>query len=1140
MSTANLLLRTRRFLPLFIVQFLGALNDNLFKNAALVFILFSLADQAGVDGGLLMPLGAGLFILPFFLFSATAGQMADRFDKASMVRHVKLAEVGVAIAGAAAILAESILGMMGVLFLLGAQSAFFGPLKYSLLPEALRRDELIGGNALIEAGTFLAILGGTIAGGLLIMTEAGPAAVAVALVALAVAGYAASLAVQSTGVSAPDAKIDLNVVRATAGIVAHVRGDRPLFLAVLAISWFWAVGAVFLAEFPALTKDVLGGDESVVTLLMTVFSVGIGVGSILCHRILDGEVTVRPVPLAAIGTAVFAFDLWLASSGMPAPQGAAAGAAAFLSTFAGWRIVVDLALISLCGGLFVVPLYAFVQDRAEEHRRAQVIAANNVFNALFMVAASLIVTGMLAVGLGVPDVFLAVAVASLAVAAIICTILPRELFRSLTRMILRRLYKVEVRGLEKLRSIDGPAVVVANHASWLDGPLLNAFLPGQSTFAIDTDVFNTWWGGLTRLFADMLPVDPANPHAVKTMIRATQSGRRLVIFPEGRITITGGLMKIHEGPAVIADRADAVVVPVRIGGAEFSTLSRMKGKLPLRLFPRVTIEILDPVRMDLPAEAKGKVRRQLAGDALYRVMSDMMFRTRPAETTLFEALIDARRAYGGGHGIVQDVDTMRAPLSYDRVVMGAMVLGRALSRITQAGERVGVMLPNSAGVVVTFFALQATGRVPAMLNFSTGPDAMISACRTATVRTVLTSRRFIEKARLEAAVASLSAAVRVVYLEDIRSSLGPIDKALGLLASKIPGRFTVPALPTDPAVVLFTSGSEGAPKGVVLSHRNLLSNIAQLGARISFNAADKVLNPLPAFHSFGLTGGTLLPVLSGIPTFMYPSPLHYRIVPQLCYAQNATVLFGTDTFLTGYAKAAHPYDLESIRYIFAGGEKLREETRRTYAEKFGKRVLEGYGATETAPVIAVNSPMHYRAGTIGRLLPGVEARLETVEGITEGSRLHVRGPNVMLGYMLADAPGELRPPKDGWYDTGDIVSIDEDGFVRIVGRAKRFAKVAGEMVSLTAVEAAAAELWPDAQHAAVALPDDRKGEQVVLVTEQADATRAALAAHGRSTGRGEIMTPRDVIVVDRLPLLGTGKIDYPAVSALVARPAVPA
>ena len=392
----------------------------------------------------------------------------------------------------------------------------------------------------------------------------------------------------------------------------------------------------------------------------------------------------------------------------------------------------------------------------------------------------------------------------------------------------------------------------------------------------------------------------------------------------------------------------------------------------------------------------------------------------------------------------------------------------------------------------------------------------------------------MEKAKLGKTVAAMESSVRFVWLEDVRAGLGTTAKLRGWIDAKLARRLPGARASADgAAVVLFTSGSEGAPKGVVLSHRNIMANIAQLAAVVDFNSADRVFNAMPMFHSFGLTGGTLLPLLCGVRSFLYPSPLHYRIVPELIYDTNATIAFGTDTFLAGWARFAHPYDFYAMRLIFSGAEKVRDETRRVYAEQFGVRVLEGYGATETAPVLALNTAMHNRPGAAGRLLPGLDYRLEPVEGIEAGGRLQVRGPNVMLGYLRTTAPGVIEPPPEGWYDTGDICTVDAERFVTIVARAKRFAKIAGEMVSMPAAEALAAGLWPDAAHAVVAVPDSRKGEALVLLTTRADATPAALLAHARAKGAAEIAVPRTIQVVEKLPLLGTGKVDYGAATQMV-------
>ena len=463
------------------------------------------------------------------------------------------------------------------------------------------------------------------------------------------------------------------------------------------------------------------------------------------------------------------------------------------------------------------------------------------------------------------------------------------------------------------------------------------------------------------------------------------------------------------------------------------------------------------------------------------------------------------------------------------MILAALVLGRKLLPMAAENECVGVMLPSANGAMVTFFALQAFGRVPAMLNFSAGAAAMLAACKAARVTTVLCARAFVEKGKLQKTIEAMEGEVRFVWLEDVRSSVDRNAKLRGVLdyvrARKMPGALRSA---DSPAVVLFTSGSEGTPKGVALSHRNILANCAQIGAVVDFNPSDRVLNALPIFHSFGLTGAALLPLFAGVRTFHYPSPLHYRVVPELMYGTDATITFGTDTFLSGWARYAHPYDFRCMRYIFAGGEALREETRHLYADRFGVRILQGYGVTETGPVLALNTPMFSRPGSVGRLLPGIEWRLAPVEGVAAGGRLQVRGPNVMLGYLRAEAPGVIEPPEAGWYDTGDIVDCDDRRFVTILGRAKRFAKIGGEMVSMAAAEGLAAGLWPNASHAVLSVPDARKGEALVLVTTEQSATVKALLAYARENAVAELMVPRALEVIDKMPLLGTGKIDIPA------------
>ena len=1123
---------TRRFLPLFATQFLGAFNDNFFRFAMATMILFTLDGASGVEGPVMVTLAAGAFMLPYFVFSATAGQLADRFDKGRLIRFVKLFEIlCMAVAAAGFLMADAWL-LMAALTLMGTQSAFFGPVKYGILPDHMRADELVQANAYIEAGTFLAILFGTIMGIQVMSLANGDATMAaIGVVALATAGLVASLFIPSTAPASPGLRVNPNIFTETGRIIAHAAERRDVFLSILGISWFWVVGFIFLSEMQTLTTEVVNGNENLSTVFMAVFSVGIAIGSLVCAKLLKGEISARYVPLGALGMALFSFDLFLACAAI-APSAEVVTVSGFLAHFAGWRVVVDLLMISIFGGLYIVPLYTIMQARADEAHRARTIAANNVLNAAFMVVGAGITAGLLHVGMSVTDIFLILALLNVLVAIHICRLLPEELLKLIATTLFRALFRVETRGFQNLKGLGDRAVYIVNHVSFLDAALLAAFLPGVPLFAIDTHMARRWWVRPFLRLVRAFPLDPTNPMAIKLLVREVQGGEHCVIFPEGRLTATGALMKVYDGPAMLADKAGATVVPIRIDGLQHSFFTRLKGKLRRRLFPKVTITVLPP-RDDLFDDAgRGRDRRRAIGDRLYGVMTELMFESNNRDQTLFEALLDARDAHGRKTVVVDDIE--RPTMSYGRLVSASFALGRPLAGLSAKGEAVGVLLPNAAATAATFFALQAIGRVPAMLNFTAGPANMETACRCTNIRTIVTSRRFVARAKLGDLIAHLEGLARVIYLEDLRSGIGLMAKLWALAASRFAriAHARSGARPDDPAVILFTSGSEGVPKGVALSHRNILSNCRQLSARVDFGPADTVLNALPVFHSFGLTGGMILPVLAGAKTFLYPSPLHYRIVPEVAYVANATIMFGTDTFLSGYARVADPYDFYAMRYVFAGAEKLRDETRRVWMEKFGLRLLEGYGATECAPVIAVNTPMRYRAETVGQILPGIEHRLEPVPGIADGGRLHVRGPNVMLGYLRADAPGALQPPADGWYDTGDIVSIDDDGFVRILGRAKRFAKIAGEMVSLTAVEGLAAALWPDAMHAVVTLPDPRKGEQLVLLTTEPGAGREAFGAHARANGAAELMVPKHVLVVDALPVLGTGKTDYPAAQAL--------
>lgn len=712
-----------------------------------------------------------------------------------------------------------------------------------------------------------------------------------------------------------------------------------------------------------------------------------------------------------------------------------------------------------------------------------------------------------------------------------------SMIRFTVRLLVKLLYRVEIVN-EQYYFEAGPRVlIVANHVSLLDGILLYLFLPEPPTFAIDPAMANRWYFKPFLKLGDLFEMDRLSPIALKSMIKFLKQDEKAAIFPEGRISVTGSLMKIYEGPGMIADMADATVLPVGIEGAQYSRLSYLGDSQILRWFPKIRLTYLKPRKLDVPKDLSGHDRRRQAALKLDEIMREVSFENAFREETIFDAVLRASKIHGSGRLVLEDATGSK--LSYKKLFMRCYVLGKFIERDTGGEDRVGIMLPSTVAAVVVMFATLARGRVAAMMNFTAGVKGLSIASETADVKVVYTSRAFIEQAGLENELEALRKRSKVVFLEDFKDQVSLGMKLGAVLASIFP-RAMCQGGPrranSDEAVVLFTSGSEGVPKGVVLSHRNLLANRAQIQMLIDLSHKDVMLNILPIFHAFGLTGGILLPLLDGVKTYFYPSPLHYRIIPELCYEIGATCLFGTNTFLSGYAKYGHPYDFHQMRYVVAGAERLNEETRKVWSEKFGIRIFEGYGATEASPVVAVNTPMGNKANTVGKLVTKMSHYVEKVEGISAGGRLVVNGPNIMRGYLFHGGDGKYYPPAtergEGWYDTGDIVEIDDEGFVKIVGRQKRFAKVAGEMVSLSQTEELANAAFPEQNHAAVALPDAKKGEQIILLSEAAELDRAALVKSAKTLETSELAIPKRVYHCDEIPLLGSGKVNYPALKEI--------
>ena len=688
------------------------------------------------------------------------------------------------------------------------------------------------------------------------------------------------------------------------------------------------------------------------------------------------------------------------------------------------------------------------------------------------------------------------------------------------------------------RNMPRKGVYVANHVSFLDPVLLFAFLPGDPVFALNGHLYRNRLIRFLMRTADVMPFNPIEPGDIKELIAKVDGGRLCVIFAEGRVTESGGLMKIYEAPGLVADKSGAPLIPVWIEGPQYGYFSKTKGKLPHRPLPKVRVIVGRPRSFKL----KDELRRQRdhISNEVYMILREMSFEVRyNPDISLFAQLmktakIHAKKGLFRRPKFVEDIQ--RKPQSYRDIVIKSFVLGKYLKRRTEPEEHVGLFLPNSVAALCSFFGLTAYDRIPVMLNFSGGAQNMVSMCKTAQVRIVVTSLAFVKTAKMEDAVKMMEeAGVKIIYLEKAAKEIGLWDKINAYLRYKIK-RVPIKKGGNRKAVILFTSGSEGTPKAVVLSHANIISNIKQLSAIETINVTDTVFNALPMFHSFGLVVGTLFPLFEGSKLFLYPSPLHYRVVAEIVYEIGASIMFGTDTFFRGYGRIAHPFDFHNIRFMFGGAEAVKPDTRNIWMERLGIRVLEAYGATECSPVVSANNRIFNRFGSIGKLLPAIEYKIEPVPGIEKGGELVVRGPNIMMGYILPDNPGVLVPLEGGWYHTGDVVEIDEIGFVYIRDRIKRFAKIGGEMVSLNAVHEMVCKAYEtdgEFQYGVVAIPHESKGEQIVLATNNRNVSQDGLHAYIRANAMSELFLPRIILYMEKLPVFATGKADNVTLKKIV-------
>jgi acyl-[acyl-carrier-protein]-phospholipid O-acyltransferase/long-chain-fatty-acid--[acyl-carrier-protein] ligase len=1067
-------------------QFLGAFNDNLYQ--MLVF-------QAAMERGPSPALVQIIYLLPFLLFSGYAGHLADAVSKRSVLIGVKVFEVGAMGVGAAAIIAGHMEWMLIVLFLMGLHSTVFSPAKYGIVPEILSDRDLSRANAWLEMTTLVGIVLGTAAGTFAWAQWHGEShKMALVPLAIAVVGLAASFRITRVRPAGAE-RFRLNPFADIAGSTRSLMNNRPLWLAVLGVVFFWSLGAMLKPNLLSFGSEVLQAGELRTGLLLPFLSIGIGVGNMLAGRLSGDKVELGLVPLGSLCMGVFALALSVSRS-----YGVAVAA---------------LMLLGLTSGLFIVPLYAYMQQKAGAHEKGRIVAANNFYQTLGMLGASVLLWALHdRLGVSSAAMMALAGVATLVVTAFILTVVPDFFVRFVLWMATHTAFRIKIVGQENV-PFRGPALLVANHVSYVDGLLIGSCIQRFVRFMVWKPYYDARW--LNRFFrlSKAIPVGGGRQAVEAIRVARTElaAGHVVCIFAEGAITRTGNMLPFKRGMEKILEGLDVPVIPVHLAVG--------KGNVGRK----VTVSFGAPMPAETPAHDVRQAIQELSAEAVEH--------RKRADDLLDRRVIRSARKNWRGFAIA---DSTGRELTYGRMLTGAVLLSRWMGR---GEEMIGVLMPATvAGALVNVGATLA-GRVTVNLNFTTGREGMLAAMEQCGIRTVISSKAFCAKAKIEPLPGT-------VWIEDILRGVSKWAKVRALLAARFlpvrmlsaPGR-----TPNSVATVIFSSGSTGTPKGVMLSHYNLIANIEAVGQLFRISERDRIAGVLPFFHSFGYTITLWFPLVSGCGAAYHPNPTEAGAVGELVEKYRATLLLATPTFVSAYTRKCTREQFASLRYVLVGAEKLRAPIADAFREKFGLELLEGYGATEMSPVIAVNVPDYgegsdrqtgTKAGTVGHPVPGVAAQLvdpatfEPLGPNVEGLLL-VKGANCMVGY-LSQSQRTAEVMLDGWYVTGDIALIDDDGFIRITDRLSRFSKIGGEMVPHIRIEDAIAEAIGHAPCAVTAVPDEQRGERLVAMYVCPEVAPGELWQRLANTELPRLWIPKreNIYAVEGLPLLGTGKLDLRA------------
>ncbi|MHC4552053.1 MAG: acyl-[ACP]--phospholipid O-acyltransferase [Planctomycetota bacterium] len=1108
-------------------QFLGALNDNVFRWLMVFFLIGLLGDEKASS---ITAITGVVFVVPFLLFTPVAGVIADRFSKRNIIVITKFAELALMILGWIVFTSGFAMGIYIILFLMCTQSAFFGPCKYGILPELVKREQLSKANSFLEGMTYLSIVVGTaFAPWLAKVLDKNFMWASLACVVFAVIGVLTSLRIGKTKPVLSGEKLsDEFSPTEIARILKIVVHDKYLFLTVLASAYFMLLGGFAQINMIPYGMEVCRFNDIQSGYLFLIAAVGIGIGSWLAGRLSGRSVEFGIVPIGTVGMAAMAIGLGLMnkSSG----EGPAVLSTLFTMIF----------IFGISCGLFIVPVHAFIQLRAPKETRGRVIAASNFLGWIGVLVASGLLwlcCGQLGVRPSTMFLILGLLTLVLAVAAVI--ILPDFLVRLVVVLITRIVYRIKTVGIENV-PIEGPALIVSNHVSWADSVVLGATQQRRIRFVMDRTIYNNpalhWLFKLMRVIPISATDSPKKIVAALQEARAAMDDGYLVcIFAEGMLTRTGMLGKFHAGFEKIVKGTDYPIIPTYLGGLWGSVLSHYHGEL-LSAWPR---KLPCPVSVHFGKPMGADSSRRDIRWAIEELSVDYFSQKKNVNRSLGESLVITCRKNWSRECMS---DTTGKRLTFGKTLIAAVGLSEKISVQTASQQNVGIFLPSSVGGALANYAVSLLGKTSVNLSYTASPEDRAYMIETAGIQTVLTSKAFLEK--LEIAAESLPGAV---LMEDLLAEFSDKEKRAAFIKARFGSKkklvqTAADFTPGDTATILFSSGSSGRPKGVQLTHRSVLADIDSALTVFRVYKGDKLCGILPFFHSFGLTCTMWLPLVAGVPSCFVPNPLDGKLVGQMLHDEKATLLFATPTFLLNYYRRCDAEDFASVRFIVAGAEKLKNKLADAFEKKFGVRPCEGYGATECAPLVAFNIPDVEVAGgrqigtkndTVGHTIPGMAVKIldpETDEPVGRGETglLFVKGANVMSGYL--NLPEKTAATlKDGWYNTGDLVTIDDDGFVTIRDRLSRFSKIGGEMVPHMTIE----ETCMDALNitepvlAVTSVPDEKKGEQIVILYQQDKVDHDAIQRIMAESGLPKLYVPKsdNIIPVEAIPHLGTGKLD---------------